>query len=105
MVKRIRNQDKPAQNEDPSLPTENHKRRAAKIDAWVRGIHTKGGGREEMLTGMYDYMSSFKGILDTANSAQMDTLCVQFPGFYQFAQLLEDMARGIRDGRIEVSKD
>jgi hypothetical protein len=109
MVKRIRNQGQKTEfgtdKEDPNLPTANHKTRAARIDAWVQGINAKGGGREAMLRGMADYMSTFKGILATANPAQMDALSAEFPGFQQFARLLEDLARGIRDGRIEVPKE
>jgi hypothetical protein len=84
---------------DPNLPTPDQRRRASKIDQWVQSI---GGNQEQMLQGMADYMTTFKGILDTANTLQMDALCQQYPGFYQFALLLEELAKGIRDGKIQV---
>lgn len=86
-------------------PTKQHHRNAKKINGWVLSIHEQGGGPEEMLVGMKDYMPSFKDIMDTATSQQMDALCEQYLGFYQFGSLLEDLAEGIHRGDIEIPKD
>jgi hypothetical protein len=85
------------------LPTE-HIRLAEKIDVWVKGIEKRGGGDVEILTGMYDYMPSFKTILDTSRPGDMDLLCEKYTGFYRFAKLLENLAGAIQDGIIEVPK-
>ena len=74
------------------------------IDAWVKGIEQRGGNEEQMLAGMYAYMAPFKQILDTALPAEMDQLCVRYPGFQRFARLLEQLAEGIASGRISVPK-
>jgi hypothetical protein len=33
---------------------------AEKIDAWVIGVVSNGGGDEQLLEGMYDYMDTFE---------------------------------------------
>lgn len=83
-------------------PSNKHQQTAQKIHKWVTEIHSRGGGMEEMLTNMIDYMPAFKKIMDSATNDQIDTLCEQYPGFYQFAALLEDVARGIQSGAFEV---
>lgn len=82
--------------------TPRQKRLAARIDQWIKGVIKRGGGDEEILQEMVDYMSVFKKILGTSTEAQVDALCVNYAGFYRFAVLLEDLARGIADGTIEV---
>ncbi|HLY25637.1 MAG TPA: hypothetical protein VKQ72_04815, partial [Aggregatilineales bacterium] len=75
---------------------------AQKIDTWVKGIEARGGGDEQILQGMYDYMTTFKQIMDNSSKVQMDKLCAQYPGFDRFASLLNALARGIADGAIDV---
>ena len=59
-------------------------------------------GDVELLKGMYDYMPTFKQIMDSSHRDQRDKLCATYPGFYRFAMPLEDMARGIQDGIIDI---
>lgn len=75
---------------------------ARKIDAWVTGITTQGGGDEEILEGMYDYMAHFKKIMDTAAPGELDALALKYEGFYRFANLLERLSETIADSAIEV---
>lgn len=75
---------------------------AQKIDAWVMDITSKGGGDEEILEGMYDYMALFKKIMDTAAPGELDALALKYDGFCRFANLLERLAEAIADGAIEV---
>ncbi len=77
---------------------------AKKIDTWVKGVLAKGGGDEEILAGMYPYMNGFKGIMDNAAAGEMNMLTQRYEGFYQFAKLLEKLAGGIQDGKIDVPK-
>lgn len=37
-------------------------------------------------------------------SGEMNALCSQYTGFHRFAKLLERIAGGIQDGRIDVPK-
>jgi hypothetical protein len=78
---------------------------AQTIDDWVTGIIDNGGGDEQILEGMYDYMDSFKQLLDSCTSLEMTLLNQRFDGFYRFARLLELLAQGIADGAIEVPPD
>lgn len=81
---------------------EKRKQLAHKIDAWVNETIAQGGGDEEILEGMYDYMTPFKKIMDTAAPGEMDALALKYEGFYRFANLLERFAAAIADGEIEV---
>ena len=40
--------------------------------------------------------------METSSRSEMDALCLKYDGFYQFANLLERLATGIADGRIQV---
>ena len=75
---------------------------AQEIDAWVTGITSHGGGDEDILEGMYDYMTPFKKIMNTAAPGELDALALKYEGFYRFANLLERLAEAIADGAIEV---
>lgn len=75
---------------------------AQKIDAWVTGIIAHGGGDEEILEGMYDYMAPFRKIMDAAAPGELDALALKYDGLYRFANLLERLAEAIADGTIEV---
>ncbi|HRQ42155.1 MAG TPA: arylsulfatase regulator [Chloroflexota bacterium] len=82
--------------------TPKHHELAQEIDIYVRKIFAAGGGDEEILTTMVDYMPSFKQLLDTSKQGEVDLLCQQYDGFYHFAKLLESLAQAIADGAIVV---
>ena len=75
---------------------------ARTIDRYIKRATQKGGGDEQILHDISNYMATFKRLLDTSTPAEMDTLCTLYPGFYRFAKLLENLAGAIRDGAIEV---
>lgn len=75
---------------------------AQHIDAWVKQITTQGGGDQELLESMHDYMTPFKTILDDSYPGELDRLALKYSGFHQFADLLKRLAAGIADGRISV---
>ncbi len=62
-------------------------------------------GTEQLLATLYDHMDSFKKVMDTTTSVQMNYLSQNYSGFYRFAKLLELMAQGISDGTIDVPLD
>lgn len=78
---------------------------AGTIDAYVQQIVAGGGGDEEILRTMSDYMAPFKQLLDMSSRQEMDLLCQQYAGFNRFARLLEQMAQGIADGSLTVPKE
>lgn len=78
---------------------------AGAIDAYVQQIAANGGGDEEILHTMSDYMEPFKQLLDMSSKQEMGLLCRQYAGFYRFTQLLEQMAQGIADGTITVPRE
>jgi hypothetical protein len=62
-------------------------------------------GDAQLLQGCYDYMASFKQVLDSSSKIQMDYICQQYPGFLRFATWIELLAQGIADGIIDAPKD
>ena len=75
---------------------------ASIIDKYVKQTIKNGGNDEDLLTSMYDYMDTFKQLLDSSTEQEMDELCLRYDGFYRFALLLELLAEGIADGIIQV---
>jgi len=73
-------------------------------DNALRFPHTE-AGEAELLQTSYDYMDAFKRVMDSTSSAQLNDICRQYDGFYRFARLMESLAQGIADGRIDVPKD
>lgn len=62
-------------------------------------------GDAQLLQGCYDYMDTFKRVMDSTSKVQMDYICLQYPGYFRFAKWMERLAQGIADGVIEVPKD
>ena len=75
---------------------------AQTIDNWAKTIEKQGGGDIELLQNGHSQMATFKELLDTTPQEQMDLICEAYPGFYQFAKLLEMLVQGLQDGTIEV---
>lgn len=88
-----------------STLTEHQLHHASLIDDFVQSIFERGGDEQDILHRMIDYMPSFKALLDSTTAAQMDALCQRFDGFYVFASIMENMAKGIAEGGIEVPKE
>ncbi|KPC36061.1 Uncharacterized protein ABJ99_1073 [Pseudomonas syringae pv. cilantro] len=44
-------------------------------------------------------------MLDSSSKVQMDYICLQYPGFFRFAKMMELLAQGIADGFIKVPKE
>jgi hypothetical protein len=82
-------------------PTAKQKRLAQTIDEWAKTI----GSNERILKRMHQQMKTFKELLDTTTHEQMDFLCDTYPDFYRFAKLLEQLAKGIHDGTIQVPRN
>jgi len=82
-------------------PTNEQLAIAASIDKAVSAFPDTAGGMEHLLVRMYKYMPDFKRILDTAAPGDMDMLCEQYPHFYRFAKLMEQLAEGIAAGNFD----
>jgi hypothetical protein len=82
--------------------TEKQKHLAIIIDNYVNQIIDNGGDNEDLLLSMYEYMSTFKQLLDTSTKQEINELCQMYDGFYHFAFLLEQLAKGIANGTIPV---
>ncbi|WP_411705435.1 hypothetical protein [Edaphovirga cremea] len=85
--------------------TERQSEIASRINGAVEKIAQKAKTREAMdealIAMMPAHMGGFKHLLDSLEPGGMDRLCEEFPGFYQFAQMMERIARGCRDGLFD----
>ena len=77
-------------------------RLAVLIDTHVTQVLAHGGGDEGLLLSLADYMGTFKQLLETCTSEELNALCDRYEGLYRFAKLLERLAAGIADGSIPV---
>jgi hypothetical protein len=75
-------------------------RLAVMIDTHVTQVLADGGGDEALLLSLADYMETFKQLLETCTSEELNALCDRYEGLYRFALLLETLAQGIADGSI-----
>jgi hypothetical protein len=75
---------------------------ATKIDGRIKELEKLGKNEVEILMEMTSFMPGFKKLMDEAGQSGMDELCARFEGFYNYAIILENLARAIKDGEIEV---
>lgn len=78
---------------------------AMQIDGKIKKLLKADAEPDEILKEMYTYIPAFKRLLDTCRPEEIDEICRQFFGFFHFAEILEDLARGIQSGEIEVPDD
>jgi hypothetical protein len=77
-------------------------RLAVMIDTHVMQVLADGGGDEALLLLLADHLGTFKQLLETCTSEELNALCDRYAGLYRFATLLEMLAAGIADGSIPV---
>ena len=77
-------------------------RLAMMIDTHVTQVLADGGGDEGLLLSLADHMGTFKQLLETCTSEELNALCDWYEGLYRFALLLETLAQGLADGSIPV---
>jgi len=82
--------------------THRHIEIATQIDQDVRKEGQKAktleAGQEAVIERMPKHVHGFKHMLDTLDSNGINPVCEEYPGFYIFAQMMERMAAGCRDG-------
>ena len=77
-------------------------RLAVMIDTHVMQVLADGWGDEALLLLLVDHLGTFKQLLETCTSEELNALCDRYAGLYRFATLLEMLAAGIADGSIPV---
>ena len=53
-------------------------RLAQKIDRWVTGVLEKGGGDEQLMEQMLDYMAPFQTITNNLSHRELDALAAKY---------------------------
>ena len=84
-------------------PTAEQLQVAAKIDAKVKRLLEEDKTDLDIFLEMADDMPDFKRLLGSGHDL-MDALCLRFEGFYPYAKILEEIAKGIASGEIQVPK-
>lgn len=87
------------------LPTPLERFEAAlEIHGFVESILAAGGGEEQILAhpDMLSFMMRFRGIMDGAESWELEELTQRLSGFRYLARMLDNLAEAIQTGRIKV---
>jgi hypothetical protein len=75
---------------------------AAKIDTRVQKLIRAGKDHMTIMAAMADHMPAFHQLISTLQSGDIEQLSRAFPGFYQYAKILESLAAGIQSGAVPV---
>lgn len=81
---------------------EKQKQQIERIDSYVGKVLSEGGGHNDIMEGMYDYMGDFKELMDGLPKKELDRSCEDNPGLLYFAKTLEILAQGLSDGKIKA---
>ena len=65
---------------------------AVKIDRLASKILESGEDAEDLLIGMIGCSNDFYRLIKTVSTDEMDRYCKQYPGFYAYAKVLNDLA-------------
>ncbi len=84
---------------------EDFRRMAATIDQHARQLAADGVTGEELLHRMVGHLPDLQKIWVGANDHQLESLCKEFPGFYEYASLMEDAAEAERANPLEKFRD
>lgn len=76
---------------------------AETMDQRVRQLAAKGVNGSELLHQMVGHLPDLQKIWDGTNDRQLATLCEDYPGFYQYASLMEDAAEAERANPTQAS--
>ncbi len=81
----------------------NFRSMAAAMDQRVRQLAAKGVSGSELLYQMVGHLPDLQKIWDGTNDRQLATLCEDYPGFYQYASLMEEAAEAERANPTQAS--
>ena len=85
--------------------TERQRQIASRIDRDVQRIgqqaKSQEAAEEALIELMPQHMDGFKHLLDTLDSGSINVLGEEVPGFFIFAQMMERIAAGCRDGLFD----
>lgn len=82
--------------------TAQHVWTATKIDTRMRKLVRSDKDAMAIMVAMADHMPAFRELIDTMQPEDLDELGRRFPGFHEYAKVLEVAAAGIQSGEIDV---
>ena len=56
------------------------------------------GDTDELLISLFGRVEKIKEIMDVSSEQELNEYCEKYNGFYQYIQLLEQLARGCAEG-------
>ena len=75
------------------LTLNDYRRLAETIHQRMQQLHAEGIRGLAVLDRMVTYLPDMQRIWEGASDAQLQQLCDEFPGFYQYAQIMEEVLR------------
>lgn len=73
-----------------------------RIDKKVNQMIEKGESDVAILASLADIMGDLKSIISSPDKSELNNYTQKYPGFYRFMKILENLARGISNGNIQV---
>lgn len=78
----------------------NNQQRIANIDKIASQIIKNGGDSKDLLVAMINYSNDFYQVLKTSSKEEMNRYCQQYPGFYAYVRVLNDLALLTSQGKL-----
>lgn len=75
-----------------------------RLDATANALLLTGASDIDLLGGMFDLMPDFKALLDSPYRGEIEANATRFPGLYRYGVMLSNVAEGIADGSISVTR-
>jgi hypothetical protein len=75
--------------------------RVAKLDRQASNI-LDSGGAEALMMSIPKFMDDLAPIMHADNNEELDRLCEEYHGFYTLMNMIENLAHGIKEGKIKV---
>ena len=71
------------------------------IDKKVTDILSNGGNEISIILSMVDEMPQFKNLINSTDKKELDKYCDSHEGFYQYMNILENMASAIASSNLK----
>jgi hypothetical protein len=82
--------------------TDKQKNLIVEIDTKAKKLLNSDGNEEALLVEVLPLMADIKMMINSVPHKELEMYFYQYDGFYRYMKLLENMAKGIVNGKIQV---
>lgn len=82
--------------------TDKQKNLIIEIDTKAKKLLSSGGNEEALLVEVLPLMPDIKIMINSVPDKELEMYFHQYDGFYRYIKLLENMAKGIANGKIHI---